>query len=91
MAREAASQSKPLVATHMLALALGALAIGALAIGRLAVGRLVIKEARFGALEVDELRVRRSRVAEGEGRVAGGVDRLRPVGSGSAPGAERRP
>jgi hypothetical protein len=40
-------------------------AIGALAIGRLAVGRLVIKKARFAALEVDELTVRRLRVLEG--------------------------
>ena len=39
----------------------------ALAIGRLAVGRLVIKKARFSALEVDELTVRRLRVVEREG------------------------
>jgi hypothetical protein len=52
-----------LVWTMWLALgaaAFGAVAIGALAIGRLAVGRLVIKKARFSALEVDELTVRRS-------------------------------
>ena len=46
------------------AVAFGAFAIGAVAIGRLAVGRLVIKKARFGALEVDELTVRRLRVLE---------------------------
>jgi len=49
------------------AVAFGAFAIGAVAIGRLAVGRLVIKKARFGALEVDELTVRRLRVLEREG------------------------
>ena len=41
--------------------------IGALAIGRLAVGRLTIRKARFGALEVDELTVRKLRVVENEG------------------------
>src|SRR5580700_7146018 len=46
--------------------AFGAVAIGALAIGRLAVGRMVIKKARFGALEVDELTVRKLRVLEHE-------------------------
>jgi hypothetical protein len=65
MAREVTFQSKPIPAVSLLALALGAaafgaVAIGALAIGRLAVGRLVIKKARFSALEVDELTVRRS-------------------------------
>ena len=46
--------------------ALGALAIGALAIGRLAVGHLVIRKANFAALQVDELTVRRLRIAERE-------------------------
>jgi len=46
------------------AAAVGVIAIGALAIGRLAVGRLVIRKARFGALEVDDLTVRRLHVAE---------------------------
>jgi hypothetical protein len=72
MAREVTFQSKPIPAVSLLALALGAaafgaVAIGALAIGRLAVGRLVIKKARFSALEVDELTVRRLRVVEHEG------------------------
>ena len=70
MAREATKQSKSISAASLLALALGAaafgaVAIGAMAIGRLAVGRLVIKKARFGALEVDELIVRKLRVVEG--------------------------
>jgi hypothetical protein len=72
MAREVSSKSKATPATSLLALALGAaafgaVAIGALAIGRVAVGRLVIKKARFGALEVDELTVRRLHVVEPEG------------------------
>ena len=49
------------------AAAFGAVAIGALAIGRLVVGRLVIKKARFGALEVDELTVRKMRIVEHQG------------------------
>jgi len=49
------------------AAAIGALAIGALAIGHVAVGRLVIRKARIGALEVDDLTVRRLRVVEHEG------------------------
>jgi len=69
MAREATEQSKGVSAASLLALALGAaafgaVAIGAIAIGRLVVGRLVIKKARFGTLEVDELMVRRLRIAE---------------------------
>jgi hypothetical protein len=56
-----------LLAIALGAAAFGAIAIGAVAIGRLAVGRLVIKRARFGALEVDELTVRRLRVLEHEG------------------------
>ena len=52
------------------AAAFGAVAIGALAIGRLAVGRLVIKKARFSALEVDELTVRKLRVVEREGPIS---------------------
>jgi hypothetical protein len=43
------------------ALALGATACGALAIGRLAIGRIAVRQARFGVLEVEELRVRRLR------------------------------
>jgi hypothetical protein len=71
MANEASRQSRAAPASSLLALALGAaalgaIAIGAVAIGRLAVGRLVIKKARFGALEVDELTVRRLRVVEHE-------------------------
>ncbi|MGA2637837.1 hypothetical protein [Methylocella sp.] len=71
MANEALRQSRAAPASSLLALALGAaalgaIAIGAVAIGRLAVGRLVIKKARFGALEVDELTVRRLRVVERE-------------------------
>jgi hypothetical protein len=49
-------------------IALGAIAIGAVAIGRLAIGGLAIKRARFGALEVDELTVRRLHVVEDERR-----------------------
>jgi hypothetical protein len=69
LAREATKQSKSVTAARLLALApgavaLGAVAIGAMAIGRLVVGRLAIKKARFGALEVDELIVRRLRVVE---------------------------
>jgi hypothetical protein len=75
MAREVTRQSKTVSATSLLALALGAaafgaVAIGALAIGRLAVGRLVIKKARFGALEVDELTVRKWRVVDHDGPLA---------------------
>jgi hypothetical protein len=71
MARDVTGQSKAVPAASLLALALGAaalgaVAIGALAIGRLAVGRMVIKKARFGALEVDELTVHRLRVLEHE-------------------------
>jgi hypothetical protein len=69
---EVSVRSKAIPATSLLAAAVGAVAfgafaIGAVAIGRLAVGRLVIKRARFGALEVDELTVRRLRVLEHEG------------------------
>jgi hypothetical protein len=53
-----------LLAIALGAAALGALAIGAVAIGRLAIGRVAIKKARFGALEVDELTVRKLRVLE---------------------------
>jgi hypothetical protein len=38
-----------------------------LAIGRLAVNSLVIKKARIGSLEVDELTVRRLRLVDGKG------------------------
>jgi hypothetical protein len=73
MARDIREQSKAVPAASLLALALGAaafgaVAIGALAIGRLAVGRMVIKKARFGALEVDELTVRVLRVLDHETR-----------------------
>jgi len=69
MARDVTGQSKAGPAASLLALALGAaafgaVAVGALAIGRLAVGRMVIKKARFGTLEVDELTVRKLRVFE---------------------------
>ena len=73
MGRKIARQLKGLpVAGNLLALALGAaavgaIAVGALAIGRMAVGRLVIRKARFGALEVDELTVRKLHVARHEG------------------------
>ena len=71
MARDITGPSKAVPAASLLALALGAVAfgavaIGALAIGRIAVGRMVIKKARFGALEVDELTVRKLRVLEHE-------------------------
>jgi hypothetical protein len=39
-------------------LALGVAAYGAVAIGRVAIGRIAIRHARFGVLEMDELRVR---------------------------------
>jgi len=69
MARDIADRSNAIPAMSLLALALGAaafgaIAIGAVAMGRLAVGRLVVKKARFGALEVDELTVRRLRIVE---------------------------
>jgi hypothetical protein len=75
MAHEVIRQSTAVPATSLLALALGAaafgaLAIGALAVGRVAVGRLVIKKARFGALHVDELTVRKLRVVERDGPIA---------------------
>jgi hypothetical protein len=78
MRRETTGQSKAAPPASRLALAvgavaLGAVAIGAMAIGRLLVGRLVIKKARFGALEVDELTVRKLRVVE-----ASGADPLMP-------------
>ncbi len=72
MVHEVTGRSKAVPAASLLALALGAaafgaVAIGALAVGRLVVGRLVIKKARFAALEVDELTVRKLRVVEHEG------------------------
>jgi hypothetical protein len=75
MAREVIRQADAVPATSLLALALGAaafgaVAVGALAIGRVAIGRLVIKKARFGALEVDELTVRKLRVVERDGPIA---------------------
>ena len=74
MARDVTRRSNAVPAASLLALALGvaafgAVAIGALAIGRLAVGRMVIKKARFGALEVDELTVRKLRVFEDDASI----------------------
>jgi hypothetical protein len=64
--RELTARSSPSPTVQLLALALGAAALGAVAIGALAIGRLAIKKARFGALEVDELTVRRLRILEHE-------------------------
>ena len=69
MANEISGRPRAAPASSLLALvlgaaALGAVAIGAVAIGRLAVGRLVVRKARFAALEVDELTVRRLRILE---------------------------
>jgi hypothetical protein len=58
--REVMSRSHPAPTAQVLALALGAAALGVVAIGALAIGHVAIKKARFGALEVDELTVRRS-------------------------------
>ena len=52
------------VALAIGAAALGAIAVGAVAVGALAVGRLAIKKAHFATLQVDELTVRRLRIAE---------------------------
>ena len=57
-----ASTAIPAIAVG--ALAFGALAIGALAIARLAIRELAVKKARFHAVEIDELTVRRLRVIE---------------------------
>jgi hypothetical protein len=70
--RETTGQSKAASTASRLALAagaaaFGAIAIGAVAIGRLLVGHLVVKKARFGVLEVDELTVRKLRVVETSG------------------------
>jgi hypothetical protein len=46
------------------AIAVGALAIGALAISRLAIRRLSIRRAHIGELEVDDLVIRRMRMAD---------------------------
>jgi hypothetical protein len=78
MARLVTGQSKVISTASLLALALGAVAFGAaaigvLAIGRLVVGRVVIKKASFGALEVDELTVRKLRVVEHEGPIRDGL------------------
>jgi hypothetical protein len=82
MARDIRGQSKAVPAASLLALALGAAAFGAVAIGALAsgphgVGRMVIKKARFGALEVDELTVRKLRVLEHEAVRANELDEQR--------------
>jgi hypothetical protein len=71
MQREIMVRPNAVPAVSLLGLALGAaafgaIAIGAVAIGRLAIGGLVIKKARFRALEVDELTVRRLHIAEHE-------------------------
>ena len=73
MARDVAARSRANPGVGLLALALGAAALGAVAIcavaiGRLAVGGLVIKRARLGTLEVDELTVRKLRVVEHVGQ-----------------------
>ena len=67
MRQETTEKSEAVSTANRLALAVGAVAvgavaIGAVAIGRLLVGRLEIKKARFRALEVDELTVRKLRV-----------------------------
>lgn len=72
MTNGVAGRSKSIPATRMLVLALGAAAlgaaaIGALAIGRLAIGRFVVKKARLGVLEVDELTVRKFCVIDHQG------------------------
>jgi len=69
MRRRLPNHRRPTPVIDLLALAIGAaafgaLAVGALAIGRLAVGRMVIKKARFGTIEVDELTVRKLHVVE---------------------------
>ena len=46
------------------AMALGAFAIGAMAIGRLAIGGLVVRKAKLGSVEIDDLTVHRLRVLE---------------------------
>lgn len=46
------------------AVALGAFAIGAIAIGRLAIGGLVVRRAKLGSVEIDDLTVRRLHVLE---------------------------
>jgi hypothetical protein len=43
---------------------LGAFAIGAVAIGSLAIGGLVVRRAKFGSVEVDDLTVRRLHLLE---------------------------
>ncbi|MDC7785300.1 hypothetical protein J2S22_000464 [Rhodoplanes tepidamans] len=46
------------------ALALGAVAIGALAVGAFAIGRLSVRRARFDAVEIGDLTVRRLHLPE---------------------------
>lgn len=72
MARDLIKRQRGGPARSLLAIALGAAAVGAvaiavLAIGRLAVGHLVIGKARFKSLDVDQLTVRKLRVAEHQG------------------------
>jgi hypothetical protein len=65
--RPTAGPAMSLLAFALGAAALGVVAVGALAIGRLAVGRLVIKRARFKALVVGDLTVRRLHIIERDG------------------------
>ena len=44
--------------------ALGAIAMGAVAIGALAIGRLSVGKARFKSIDIDELTVRKLRMAD---------------------------
>src|SRR5271165_4871757 len=46
------------------ALAVGAVSVGAIVVGKLAMRRAAIEQTRLGTLEIDELVVRRLRVAE---------------------------
>jgi hypothetical protein len=89
MRREPMGRSRTNLAIDLLALAVGAaafgaVAIGALAIGRMAVGRMVIKKARFGALEVDELTVRKLRVVERVASIEAATSDLPKTGGGVA-------
>src|SRR5262249_10414944 len=72
MPRDIVRRAEAIPATSMIALAIGAaafgaIAVGALAIGRVAPARMTVKKARFQALEVDELTVRKLRVREYDG------------------------
>src|SRR5262245_7306558 len=67
MPRDIVRRAEAIPATSMIALAIGAAAFGAVAVGRLALGGMTVKKARFQALEVDELTVRKLRVREYDG------------------------